>query len=397
MLMDEFAAPGRIGIIDKSNAYMAGYGMRLLTIIQSLSQIEAEPRRGYGREGAGTLITNHACQILYTPRKQSDANEYSEMLDYFTFKAKGISRQLGGKGNGVYTDSESDQKRALMLPQELKQMSQREQIISLENTKPIKCEKIAYYADHVFIDRLKSVCPTLAALDHTLFRRFLRKIGIATKAKPSKKLLESTWGAGELASYVPLLNFDLHDAIVQERSRPMTTADIAKGIDLRTLALDTSKIPIPEGAGIEPDQIEAFVNGFFDALDAGNEYDEDFDEDGTSERPSDDELAALDAQAAEETPESPHHVEQSEQNIEQDELLDLDPVEEGPTDEELAAMMDDFEFEPADDAMFDEAEMLAAFENMEAEPEYPEDLSSNTPILDLSILDKPSIMDKNAN
>lgn len=398
MLMDEFAAPGRINIIDKSNAYMAGYGMRLLTIIQSSSQIEAEPRRGYGREGAGTLITNHACQILYTPRKQSDANEYSEMLDYFTYKAKGISRQLGGKGNGGYTDSESDQKRALMLPQELKQMSQREQIISLENTKPIKCEKIAYYANHVFLDRLKSVCPTLAALDHTFFRRLLRKIGIATKAKPSKKFLESTWGSGKLASYVPLLNFDLHDAIVQERSRPMTTADIAKGIDLRTLALDTSKIPIPEGAGIEPDQIEAFVNGFFDALDAGNEYDEEFDEDGASERPSDDELAALDAQAADETPEMPQHVEQAEQNIEieQDELLDLDPVEE-PTDEELAAMMDDFEFEPADDAMLDEAEMLAAFENMEDEPEYPEDLSSDMPILDLSILDKPTNLNKNAN
>jgi type IV secretion system protein VirD4 len=80
-------------------------------------------------------------------------------------------------------------------------------------------------------------------------------------------------------------------------------ADVAKGIDLRSLALDFSKVPLPAGSGIEPDQVEAFVDGFFDALDAANDYDDedtpDIDDDGASERPSDTELAELDAQAAE--------------------------------------------------------------------------------------------------
>lgn len=404
MLMDEFASPGRIGIIDKSNSYMAGYGMRLLTIIQSPSQIEAEPRKGYGREGAGTLITNHACQILYTPRKQSDANEYSEMLGTYTVHSRGKN---WGRGNTGYSEQEGEgagQKRALLMPQELKEMSQRKQIISLENTKPIMCEKIAYYDDHVFLDRLKSVSPTLAALDHTPFRDKLRKYGIDLKAKPTKKLLEDTWGAGELASPVPFINLDLHDAIAQGRRREMTLQDVTKEIDLRALAMDVSNIPIPTGTGVEPEQIEAFVDGFFNALDAVNEYSEETngdefieaDEDGASERPSDDELAALDAIAIEDAEAQPapemngitEVVESPESYFGHDQI---EPA--GPTDEELAEMMD--EFIPVDDYALSEAEVLAALNEMEEIPEYAEETESAAPMLDLSVLDKPLVLLKN--
>lgn len=397
LLMDEFAAPGRIGIIDKANAYMAGYGLRLLTIIQSPGQIEAEPRKGYGRESARTLITNHACQIIYTPREQKDANEYSEMLGTYTFKAKGSSRQLGGKAAGGRSESESDQKRALLMPQELKEMSQRQQIISLENTKAIKCEKIAYFQDHVFIDRLKSVAPSLAKLGKKL---------------PTKKQLEDSWGSGECAVVIPHLNLDLHEAVVQARTRELKPADVAKGIDLRTLALDFSKVPLPEGSGIEPEQVEAFVDGFFDALDAANNYDDneapEVDDDGASERPSDDELAALDAQAADDdgqdsavnsiepvadlvTEDRAAGVQlvttqeaESEGELGHDQA-DIEPA--GPTDDELAALMEDFT--PPDDGMMDEADMLAALDELEAAPEYIEDDQNETPILDLSVLDKP--------
>ena len=452
MVMDEFAAPGRIGIIDKANLYMAGYGMRLLTIIQSPSQIEAEPRRGYGKEGAGTLITNHALQILYTPRKQSDANEYSEMLGTYTFKAKGTSRQRGGKNAGGHSESESDQKRALMMPQELKEMSQRKQIISLENTKPIKCDKIVYFTDHVFIDRFKSVCPTLAALDQTPIRRALRKLGFAAKAIPSKAFFETTWGAGELSSEVPFIDFDIHEAIVNQRSRSMTTGDVAKGIDLRALALDTSKIKVPVGAGLEPEQIENFVNNFFDALDARSAGDDDTDDDGAGNRPSDEELAALDAEAidgegdeaggdveermtvrvtVENTlkndmdasgglvaPKVPDHDTDEGSTDEERAVIaahaaDDDegyftpmpavtqpaPVDGKPdtaelSDEEMTAMMD--AAAPADDAIgvYDEADMLAAIDAMEQAPDYPEKTLGDTPILDLSVLDRPLAPDK---
>jgi len=337
MLMDEFAAPGRINIIDKTNAYMAGYGMRLLTIIQTPAQIAADPRKGYGKESARTLITNHAAKILYTPQDQHDANEYSEMLGYYTHKALSRSRQRGGKNTGGRSESESDQKRALMLPQELKEMSQREQIVTLENSKAIKCEKIAFYDDHVFLDRLKSVSPTLAALDNTPLRNNLRKIGIIAKAKPTKEFFETTWGAGELAVHVPCIDLDLHDAKVQKRSRPMTTADIAKGIDLRKLAFDTSKIPIPpDGDGCTPEQAKDLTNSFFDAMDSFNEDDVELSIDDTGSRLSDDELASQAAKAAKFNSDEGDGL----TVVEETEITRVVVVE--PTEEDLTAMMPTF-------------------------------------------------------
>jgi type IV secretion system protein VirD4 len=401
LLNDEATAPGRIGIIDKANAYLAGYGFRLLTIIQSPGQLEADAPKGYGKEGARTLMTNHACQILYTPREQRDANEYSEMLGTYTFKAKGLSRQRGGKSAGGYSESESDQRRALMLPQELKELPLTKEIINLENTKPIKADKIFYYRDRVFVDRLKSIAPSLHALGRKL---------------PSKKQLEHAWGSGELAASVPLLDLDLHDAIVQERMRALTTADVAKGIDLRKLALDTSKIPLPAaGTGLAPEQVEDFVNGFFDALDAADgdsgEDDGEITGDGSSDRPSDDELAALDAQAAVEdapaytavatkaappsaqalagaaaVPMPPQHFEPGGHARPEPEILRHDETGEPDelNDEEMAAMMENQL--PHNDSMMSEADMLAAMEEMDDAPVLPE---KRVPILDLSVLDRP--------
>lgn len=294
LLMDEFTAPGRIGIIDKANSFMAGYGLRLLTIIQSPGQLEAEPRKGYGKESARTLITNHACQIIYTPREQKDANEYSEMLGTYTFKAKGTSRNLGGKSAGSRSESESDQKRALLMPQELKEMKQREQIINLENTKPIKCTKIAYFEDAIFIDRLKLVSPSLAALGDKM---------------PTRAQLEAAWGSGECAITLPKVNLDLHEAITQSRVRAVTEADTKKGIDLSALAVDFSKVAIPESDPLSAEDVQNFVDSFFDALDESNskffepsEEEIVTDDDGASAPLTHDELNELDQAAENEVP-----------------------------------------------------------------------------------------------
>ena len=70
---------------------------------------------------------------------------------------------------------------------------------------------------------------------------------------------------------------------------------------------------------------------------------------------------------------------------------DIEPAE--PTDDELAALMEDFT--PPDDGRMDEADMLAALDELEAVPEYIEDVQDETPILDLSVLDKPLPSTKN--
>ncbi|HEB3530060.1 TPA: type IV secretory system conjugative DNA transfer family protein [Burkholderia cenocepacia] len=160
MLMDEFTSIGKVGIIAKAVSYMAGYNMRLLAIIQSVAQLESV----YGREDARTFATNCAMQLLYPPREQKDANEYSEMLGYFTQKSVSISQPHGWIAKGGPSESISDQRRALLLPQELKELGQDREIILLENTKPILANKIVYYRDRVFQSRILPA-PAVRPLD----------------------------------------------------------------------------------------------------------------------------------------------------------------------------------------------------------------------------------------
>ncbi|MDR1709143.1 MAG: type IV secretory system conjugative DNA transfer family protein [Candidatus Accumulibacter sp.] len=246
LLLDEFTAIGKVGIIAKAVSYMAGYNLRLLPIIQSLAQLSSV----YGHEDARTFVTNHALQILFAPREQKDANEYSEMLGYETVKGKSTSRQVGGRATGGRNESESDQRRALLLPQEIKEIGPDKEIVLLENCKPILCDKIRYFDDKTFTARLLPPPPA------------------------------------------PRLDMETHRARIQGRTRPMTLADVEQGIDLSRLALDASRLEIPEGE-VTPGDVERIVDGFFAMLDESAP--DEADEDGSCAAPSPDELAALEA------------------------------------------------------------------------------------------------------
>jgi type IV secretion system protein VirD4 len=145
LLMDEFTSIGKVDIIASAVSYMAGYNIRLLPIIQSMAQLDAT----YGRDISRTIITNHALQIVYAPREQQDANDYSEMLGYTTVRKDSFTR------GREFSRSESEERRALMLPQELKAIGFDKEIFFYEGIpQPVLCEKIKYYQDKTFTSRL---------------------------------------------------------------------------------------------------------------------------------------------------------------------------------------------------------------------------------------------------
>jgi type IV secretion system protein VirD4 len=249
LINDEFTAMGKVGIIAKANAFIAGYNLRLLTIIQSVSQLESV----YGERDTRTLVTNHALQILYPPREQKDANAYSEMLGYFTEKSvsTGTSQQRGWGSAGSISENRSEQKRALMLPQELKELDQRKEIVMLEHTKPILCDKARYFDDATFIDRLKAVSPSLRALGRTL---------------PTKAQLErAAFVTGELSIPVPTVDIARHQTRAERRARPLAAGE---PIDLSTLALDTDRLPpLDDADNPSPQSVANLVDAFFSQLD----------------------------------------------------------------------------------------------------------------------------------
>ena len=149
LLLDEFTAMGRVSIIEKASAYMAGYNMRLLLIFQSKSQVK--DRKLYDITGAQTMLTNMALQVVFAPRDDDDAKDYSEMIGYMTEKGISQSRQLSGKSGR--SESESDQRRAVLMPQEVKAIGIDKAIISMENVPPALVSKIFWYKEPVFMER----------------------------------------------------------------------------------------------------------------------------------------------------------------------------------------------------------------------------------------------------
>lgn len=147
LLMDEFTSIGKVEIIASAVSYMAGYNIRLLPIIQSMAQLDAV----YGKDVSRTVITNHALQIVFAPREQQDANDYSEMLGYTTVRRENITKSKSGD----ISRSHTEEKRALMLPQELKALGPEKEVFFYEGIPhPVMCEKIRYYEDRHFTSRL---------------------------------------------------------------------------------------------------------------------------------------------------------------------------------------------------------------------------------------------------
>lgn len=149
MLMDEFTAMGRVDVWSKRISISASYGVRDLCIIQSRSQLRAT----YGADDAQNFITNHAASIVFTPREQEDANEYSEMLGYRTLQKKHRSDSRGASGGNVSYNT-TEERRALMLPQEVKELPNDDELLFVEGCKPIRCQKNWFFKDKSFQARI---------------------------------------------------------------------------------------------------------------------------------------------------------------------------------------------------------------------------------------------------
>jgi len=169
LLLDEFTAMGRIEMIEKASAFMAGYNMRLLLIFQSKSQVK--DKKLYDETGAQTMLTNMALQVVYAPRDDNDAKEYSEMIGYMTEKGISKSRQTGGKSGS--SESASDQRRAVLLPQEVKAIGMAKEIISMENMPPALVDKIFWYQEPVF--KARANLPRPAVPDQSELQNVMEK------------------------------------------------------------------------------------------------------------------------------------------------------------------------------------------------------------------------------
>lgn len=154
MLLDEFTALGRIPIIAEAISYLPGYNVRVVVVIQTPAQL----REVYGANAAETMLKSLAARIVFAPKDHGDAREISDELGFTTVKVRSLSRPrlalFDPKARRSRSETLSEQRRALLLPQEVKALGQDEAIVFYEGLPPIRCRKLRYYDDRRFSNRL---------------------------------------------------------------------------------------------------------------------------------------------------------------------------------------------------------------------------------------------------
>lgn len=251
LVNDEFTAMGRVGVISTAAAFLAGYNLRLLTVVQAMSQLDAV----YGDREARTFATNHGLQILFAPREQRDADEYSAMLGHFTERAtsRGRTQSFNGQGhNSSMSRNESEQRRALLLPQEFKELGRERLVVILENCKPILAEKLCYYRDKAFISRLLPP-PAVPCMDMDLHlaRSQQRWSYAADDLAPGETLevQQLAHDTNQLPGLIDKSTEEVAEAVVQ--FFVTSNADASPGGAIED-ATDDASVLVPETAAAQP-------------------------------------------------------------------------------------------------------------------------------------------------
>ena len=156
LLLDEFTAIGKVAILAKAVGFIAGYNLRLLLIIQDKAQLVST----YGKEDAQNILSNMGLVISFTPKQLEEAEQLSKMIGDQTVKTRSVQHaNVGLLNSGKYSESvtETEQKRAVMLPQELLAMDPGRALLIRQGMPVIFAEKVCYYRDAFFMERLAQV------------------------------------------------------------------------------------------------------------------------------------------------------------------------------------------------------------------------------------------------
>lgn len=145
VILDEFPRLGRAAVLLGAFSYVAGYGIRLLPVIQSRSQL----RSVYGDNGAAEIIANCGVEIAFTPKEVKVANELSERIGYIGQESVSKSYSQDGLFS-KRSKSISDQRRPLILPQDLMKFPAHEMLIIRGGMSVVRANKITYYSDRFF-------------------------------------------------------------------------------------------------------------------------------------------------------------------------------------------------------------------------------------------------------
>ena len=143
-LLDEFASLGNLAAVERAMGLMAGYGVQLWPILQDVHQLRAT----YGQR-AGTFLSNAGVLQVFGVNDHESARLISDLLGQETVVFRTMSRALDAEASGI-TLSNQHTGRALMTPDEVRNLPENGQLLFLAGQRPIIASKLRYYADREF-------------------------------------------------------------------------------------------------------------------------------------------------------------------------------------------------------------------------------------------------------
>lgn len=167
LLFDEFTSFGKIQIIEKAIAYIAGYGGKMYLICQDTKQLD----NSYGKDNA--LMANCHVRIAYAPNHPETADLLSKMTGQTTVVEKKVSIS-GGKGGSSRSTSISETARPLLTPDECMRLpgaqknaegkvtAPGDMLIFTAGNSPIYGRQILYFLDPTFSKRSKIPAPGIS-------------------------------------------------------------------------------------------------------------------------------------------------------------------------------------------------------------------------------------------
>jgi type IV secretion system protein VirD4 len=150
LMLDEFAALGRLDFFESQLAFMAGYGIRSFLITQSLNQLE----RAYGPNHA--ILDNCHIRIAFSTNDERTAKRVSDALGTAT-EMRAMKNYAGHRLSpwlGHLMVSRQETARPLLTPGEVMQLSPNEAIVMVSGVHPVRARKVRYYEDPQFQGRV---------------------------------------------------------------------------------------------------------------------------------------------------------------------------------------------------------------------------------------------------
>lgn len=259
-MMDEFTSLGDVAQVVDPIAYYRSYGIKLLTIYQSQSQVEGI----YGEHRSATFRENHKCRIAFTPAAKDEAKRISEELPSTT----SFSKSKSGRKMERKTYSENEAARALLLPDEVALLPANEAIIFAPSIYPARIKRLVYFENRNFYSRLQAVSPILASVK-----------------KPKREHYDAARQAGELRVNVPPLPLPVAAAPVPSAwaSKSNVVFRAATAADIETIAqrpledirVDGKELPPGPGADATGEEKRAYAATLIDSIFGGAEDEND--------------------------------------------------------------------------------------------------------------------------